>query len=116
MLKIIAKDFSRSPFGRSKVDSKHNGTKFRELFLKGWIEESIKDGKKLTLDFNGLDIPMTSSFMEESFGGLIRFGHFKKETVLEVLDFKSKDETYVEEILFYINDAEYNPDAEMYEM
>lgn len=116
MLKKLSKDFSKSPFGRSKIDSKNNGTKFRERYLKLWVEECIRKNEKLTLDLNDLDIPMTSSFMEESFGGLVRFGYVDKVKLLEILTIESDDSSYVFEINDYISDATPDPDAFMYDM
>ena len=116
MLKKLSKDFSKIPFGRSKIDGKDNGTKFREKFLKNWVHECVKSDEQLTIELNDLDIPMTSSFMEEYFGGLVRFGHAKKEKLLAILNFKSDDESYAYEIIDYISKAEYDSEAKMYEM
>ncbi|WP_165742809.1 DUF4325 domain-containing protein [Pseudoalteromonas sp. Z9A6] len=116
MLKKLSKDFSKIPFGRSKIDGKDNGTKFREKFLKNWVDECVKSDEQLTIELNDLDIPMTSSFMEESFGGLVRFGHANKEKLLAILNFKSDDESYTYEIIDYISKAEYDSEAKMYEM
>lgn len=116
MLKKLSKDFFKIPFGRSKIDGKDNGTKFREKFLKNWVDECVKSDEQLTIELNDLDIPMTSSFMEESFGGLVRFGHANKEKLLAILNFKSDDESYTYEIIDYISKAEYDSEAKMYEM
>jgi hypothetical protein len=116
MLKKLSKDFSKSPFGRSKVDSKNNGTRFRENYLKNWVSDCLDKNEKLIIELNDLDIPMTSSFMEESFGGLVRFGYIEKEKLLELLDFDSDDQSYEYEIRDYISEAKFDPNAVMYDM
>ena len=116
MFKKLSKDFSKVPFGRSKIDGKDNGTKFRELYLKKWVSDCLSSNEDLTIELNDLDIPMTSSFMEESFGGLIRFGYVEKPKLLEILKFQSNDMSYTYEIIEYISDAIFDPNAIMYEM
>lgn len=116
MLKKLSEDFSKSPFGRSKTDGKDNGTKFRERYLKSWVQECIENEDQLIIELNDLEIPMTSSFMEESFGGLVRFGYVDKVKLLEMLNLKSDDKSYIYEITDYITDASYDPEAKLYEM
>lgn len=114
MIKKIATDFSKEPFGRSKEDGTYNGTRFREQFLKLWVKQSIELDEKLSIDLDDLDIPMTSSFMEESFGGMIRFGYVEKKQLLSLLSFQSEDSSYEIEIRSYIDEAEHEPKAEIY--
>lgn len=116
MFKKLSKDFSKVPFGRSKIDGKDNGTKFRELYLKKWVSDCLSSDEDLTIELDDLDIPMTSSFMEESFGGLIRFGYVEKPELLKILKFQSNDMSYTYEINEYISNAEYDPNAVMYDM
>lgn len=114
MIKKIATDFSKSPFGRSTEDGTYNGTRFRELFLKKWVAECLESNETLEIDLDDLDIPMTSSFMEESFGGLVRFGYASKEKLKEILSFRSTDPSYEFEIFEYIEEAVSDSQAQMY--
>tara|TARA_B110000211_G_C14069985_1_gene549464 strand:+ start:1528 stop:1884 length:357 start_codon:yes stop_codon:yes gene_type:complete len=116
MFKKLSKDFSKIPFGRSKIDGKDNGTKFREVHLRKWVSDCLASDEHLELDLNDLDIPMTSSFMEESFGGLIRFGYVEKADLLRILKLKSDDMSYIYEINEYISNAIQDPSAIKYDM
>ena len=73
----IADDFSTVPMGRFPTDSDVNGTLFRESFLYPALT------KYQTID---IDLDRTegygSSFLEESFGGLIREHDFSSEDLL----------------------------------
>lgn len=67
---IIVKDsFSEHPFGRYPEDGDNNGQRFREEF----IIPNLNDEQVLVIDLTGT-LGATSSFIEESFGGLIRAG------------------------------------------
>lgn len=105
MLKIvIAKDFSDTVGGRYKVEGDYSGEQFREELLKPKFEEAIASRQALLIDFDG-GYGYPTSFLEESFGGLIRDG-FDKEIVLKVLSFKSNDNPkIIERVKDYILEA-----------
>lgn len=94
----IAKDFSFKPFGRYKEDGKFNGTRFRDEILAPALENN--DAVEVKLD--GV-ISFGSSFLEESFGGLIRSKVIDKETLLKKLIITTIHADYKEEIIYYIN-------------
>ncbi len=63
----VAKDFSRTPGGRYISESKWSGEEFRQNHL----EPPLRLGKTITVDLDGV-VGITSSFLEEAFGGLVR--------------------------------------------
>lgn len=66
----VAKDFSKTPFGRYKSDSQYSAEEFREKLLL----PKIQSGDFLTVDFTKISLGVGSSFLEEAFGGLVRKG------------------------------------------
>lgn len=105
MLKIvIAKDFSDTVGGRYRVEGDYSGEQFREELLKQKLEEALSSGQTLLIDFDG-GYGYPTSFLEESFGGLIRDG-FDKDILLKTLLFKSDDNPkIIERVKNYILEA-----------
>lgn len=66
----VGKDFSEEPFGRISSDGKFSGESFRENLLK----PAILSYDVVEVDFDDVKNVITSSFLEEAFGGLIRNG------------------------------------------
>ncbi|KKA43417.1 STAS-like domain-containing protein [Salinivibrio sp. KP-1] len=81
----IAKDFSRTPFGRYLDDGAHSGERFREEVL---IPALNTSSSEVVVDFSGLSLGVASSFIEEAFGGLVRKGFDEKSLLrkLKVVD------------------------------
>lgn len=97
----VAKDFSKVPLGRFPDDSPYNGTTFRE----DWLVPALKGGQSLEIDLDGAE-GYGSSFLEESFGGLVRLHGFSPDELLARIQFVSKeDPTLVDEIHQYIKEA-----------
>jgi hypothetical protein len=96
----IAKDFSRYPAGREKDDGDWNGERFRNDFL----VPSIEKKEKITVLLDGTR-GYGSSFLEEAFGGLVRLG-FDKQLVQKLIELESKDQSLIEEIEEYIQNAD----------
>lgn len=63
----IAKDFSRTPGGRTSADGDDNGEKFRNTFL----EPVIREADELEIDIDGV-AGLPGSFCDAAFGGVIR--------------------------------------------
>ncbi len=68
----VAKEFSRTPFGRDEHDGPNNGTRFRKERLLPELRKNQGREAVVTVDFNGIALVIGSSFFEEAFGGLVR--------------------------------------------
>lgn len=99
---VIAKDFSKTPFGRFMSDSPYSAEKFRKDFL----VPALKSGEQeVVVDFNGL-LGVGSSFLEEAFGGLVRKEGLNKTGLQKRLVIKSEMPFYKEQIERFIDNAE----------
>ena len=85
----IAEDFSPYPAGRFISDGPDSGQRFREQFL----VPALKGGDKLRVDIDRTDGYHTS-FLEEAFGGLVRFGHISAPDLLDRLVIVNEDPAY----------------------
>lgn len=96
----VAKDFSRFPAGRYTRDGNNSGERFRDEYLVPAFE---KPECKVTIDFDGTR-GVASSFLEESFGGLVRKG-FGAGDIQNRLQVKASDHSIALEIRKYIDEA-----------
>ena len=96
----IANDFSVFPGGRIPADGPFSGEEFRDNIL----IPLLKNNEEAIIDFDNVR-GYGSSFLEESFGGLIRKG-YKRDIILKLLHFKSKKYSVIEEVNRYIDNAE----------
>ncbi|EOX0537650.1 STAS-like domain-containing protein [Klebsiella aerogenes] len=100
---VIARDFSRTPFGRFVTDSPYSAEKFRKDFL----VPALKTGEQeVVVDFNGIALGVGSSFLEEAFGGLVRKEGLQKSGLRKRLVIKSEVPFYKEQIERFIENAE----------
>lgn len=112
-LKInIAKDFARLPIGRYIEDGPISGEAFRRNILEKKVAEALANNKKLVINFEGM-LGINASFLEESFGGLVRHGVGGKsltaKKLIDLLVFEPQGTyltSYVKDIKRYINNAE----------
>lgn len=95
----IATQFSRFPAGRYLADGPFSGQAFRDTLL----VPALRSGKRVRVILDGT-AGFGSSFLEETFGGLVRAG-WKIEELLQKLDFVSSDPSLLEEIESYIKNA-----------
>ncbi len=101
----IATDFSRIPGARYPIEGDFSGQEFRKKILLPQLKEAINNHEELIIDLDGT-AGLGTSFLEESFGGLIREDHMRYKDIIKTLKFISTEEPdYIEEILSYINDA-----------
>ncbi len=101
----IAKDFSVTPGARYEYEGPFPGKEFREKLLSPAIKEALETQTGLMVDLDGT-AGLGTSFLEESFGGLIREDKFPYDKVIELLDFKSDENPdYVVEIKQYMKEA-----------
>ncbi|MFA0263181.1 STAS-like domain-containing protein [Vibrio cyclitrophicus] len=95
----LAKDFSRTPFGRYTSDSLNSAEKFRT----DWLLPAFKKqpSEKVMVDFSGISMGLGSSFLEEAFGGLVRQG-VPAKLILDNLEIKSRLPIYTKQITEYV--------------
>lgn len=99
----IAKDFSRTPFGRFVTDSPFSAEKFRKEFL----VPALRSGEQeVVVDFSGIALGVGSSFLEEAFGGLVRKEGLPKGGIKRRLVIKGDMPFYKEQIERFIDSAE----------
>ena len=96
----VAKNYTRFPSGRFKRNGSTSGEAFRQRFL----EEPLREGKKVTVELDGT-IGYGSSFLEEAFGGLVRALQIAPNDLKPRLHFVSDDPALLEEVIGYIDDA-----------
>jgi len=99
----IAKDFSKTPRGRTARDGPFSGEAFRKRFL----EPAIDAGQPVVVDVGGIP-SLPSSFLEEAFGGLYRRGRARPYLIKSLVRFESTDarsRPYVDLIQRYMDEA-----------
>jgi len=101
----IANDFSRTPGPRYKTEGDFSGEQFLSEILGPAVREAVSKGQKVKVILDGTS-GYGTSFLEESFGGLIRGRLLTKQQAKESLEFQSIEEPYlINDILEYIDDA-----------
>jgi hypothetical protein len=96
----VAKNFSRTPFGRYPTDGEFSAERFREEVL---IPALNKDDQ-IEIDFTKVALGVGSSFLEEAFGGLVRKG-YDKEKLINQLHITAKMPLYKEQVTHFIEVA-----------
>lgn len=102
---IDIKEFSTTPYGRYPTDGADNGETFRNRFLEPAFRAQGVDKIIVKLDSVQEGYEYGSSFLEESFGGLVRVSKIPAEEVLNKLVIETKYEDYILEINEYITRA-----------
>lgn len=98
----VSEDYTKTPGGRLSSSGKYSAEIFRDTILIPRLEEAILKKEKLIIDFDGL-YGCGISFLEESFGGLIRKG-YKINDILDNIEFISnEDNTIIPNIMQSIN-------------
>lgn len=101
----IAKDFSYTPGPRYIDEGKNSGEKFRQEILADVFKRAISDNKKVIVDLDGTD-GYGTSFLEESFGGLVRNDGIDYNEILKRLEIISNEEEYLKDDVYeYLKDA-----------
>jgi len=96
----IGTDFSDTPAGRYYADGPWTGQFFREK----WLWPALEKHQNVRVEFDDAE-GYGSSFLEEAFGGIVRYELLSKGDLLARLTLVSSDEALVEEVLGYINEA-----------
>jgi hypothetical protein len=87
----IARDFSKTPGSRRKTEGEFSGELFRESILAPIVGDALANGDTLLINFDGT-AGYGTSFIEESFGGLIRKHNFDYEKLAKCLEFVSAED------------------------
>ncbi|MDG9979552.1 STAS-like domain-containing protein [Ectopseudomonas oleovorans] len=106
----IGKDFSLDPAGRYYTDGDGSGEEFREQKLLPALK-SLRPGEKLEIILDDGVEGYGSSFLVEGFAGVVKFGHYTQEELLQIIEIKHTDEDfafYKNKIIEYITEAKYN--------
>lgn len=97
----VASVFSDMPYGRSAVDNKKfNGERFRKEFL---LKE-LSEYDVVVVDLTGT-MGSGSSFLDEVFGGLIKYEGFTQDEVRRRVKYKSNYKSIINNIERYISEA-----------
>lgn len=83
---VIGRDFSDAPAGRTPADGPFSGERFRDEIL----VPALKENDKVVVDISEIE-GVGSSFLEETFGGMIRLGIFTFEELSAKLEVKTSD-------------------------
>jgi|ERR1700687_1454135 len=89
----VGKDFSRTPGGRYISDGPDSGELFRDRLVVPALKRAIAQDEKLTIVLDG-PRGYLSSFLEEAFGGLVRYGFFTHRQLKDHLDVQASDSFY----------------------
>lgn len=101
----IAKEFSTTPGARYENEGAFPGKEFREQYLAPRIKDAIENAEQLEINLDGT-AGLGTSFLEESFGGLIREDRIPYQILLKTLKFVSlENPDYIEEINQYMKEA-----------
>jgi hypothetical protein len=93
MATIRVVDFARSPGGRFASDGPSSGEAFRDEVLVPALTTAIAAGDVLTVELDGTS-GYGSSFLEETFGGLIRLRKFPPSQIRRHLKIVAHDRLY----------------------
>ncbi|BCV49593.1 hypothetical protein TUM17382_22860 [Shewanella algae] len=105
MILNLAKDFSPNPFGRYKSDGPNSGERFRELLVSK-LNQCQQEHDVLQVYIDDVNIGIGSSFLDESFAGLVFKGYFSYNQLKYLLKIITEDTSYSDEIWSYIKEAE----------
>jgi hypothetical protein len=96
----VRKEFTRTPGPRYTGQGKWSGEEFRKI-LTSWLKEH----ESVLVDLDGT-AGYGSSFIDETFGGLVREGNFTPADIKKRLEIKSdEDPSYKLEALEAIEEA-----------
>lgn len=108
----VVKEYTDKPGARYESQGSNSGEKFRDTILYPKFLEAIAKNERLIVNLDG-GYGYGSSFLEETFGGLVR--KLKKEKnenykkVAEIIIISNDNKTWIEKIKKYIKEAIDNP-------
>lgn len=102
----IAKDFSSTPGPRFISEGEWSGELFRTQYLLPKVKKAISENIELKVILDGT-AGYGTSFLEESFGGLIRIEMVDYDKLIKILKIISDEEPYlIDDIKEYLKDAQ----------
>jgi hypothetical protein len=108
----IAKNFSRTPGPRYVKEGPYSGELFRRDFFLPVLIKAIESNSNIVADLDGTH-GYGTSFLEETFGGLIRINKIDYDTIIKHIKFKSIEEEYlIEDIMEYLKQAQAEEECE----
>ena len=100
----VSKEFTDLPGGRYESQGPFSGEEFRRDYLIPYYDLSVFNKEKLVVDLDG-GYGYGCGFIEESFGGMVRYGYSAKE-LLKNIEYISNDEPGLpDKIRNYIKEA-----------
>lgn len=104
MLIKISRDFSKVPGARTESEGPNSGERFRNEILIPRYQEAEKAEELLEIDLDGC-YGFATSFLEESFGGMVRI--LKRKGLLSRIKIISNDDETLESLIKqYVKEAE----------
>lgn len=101
----IRRDFSPTPGPRYIHEGKFSGELFRKDILFPKVSEAVEKNIPFEVNLDGT-AGYGTSFLEESFGGLIRIHNLSYEKILALMTLVSLEEDYlIDDVNEYLNDA-----------
>lgn len=101
----VARDFSVTPGGRRRREGAFSGEAFRQEHLAPAVRSAVASGAQVEVDLDGT-AGMSTGFIEEAFGGLVRIEGFPAKAVEATLRIRSDEEPWLaSEALSAIRDA-----------
>lgn len=101
----LARDYSKTPSLRYEKEGDYSGELFRKTILANAMKESIAKKEVLEVNLDGT-AGYGTSFLEESFGGLIREDNIEYTDIKKYLTIISEEEDYlIDDINNYLADA-----------
>ena len=98
----IAKDYTKTPGGRLRIDGPFSGEDFRETVLKPKYEMAKKTGESLEVILDG-GYGYGPSFLDEAFGGLARIT--KDQDLLSIIIKSDEEPSQIGNIIRYIREG-----------
>ena len=83
----LIQEFNPRPFGRFR---EHGGNRSAEAFREEYLIPALEAHEDVVVDLSGYDY-YGSSFLEETFGGLVRKGRFPQEELVRRLKVLHKE-------------------------
>lgn len=102
----IARDYSTTPGPRYIKEGDNSGELFRQQILYPSFQRALNEKRKIRVDLDGT-AGYGTSFLEESFGGLIRVENMDYKSIMSYLELVSNEEEFLkDDIEFYLKDAD----------